>query len=372
VFTFSFLAVLSSCAQEATEEPDLEATAEAIAKTVVAEQLTEIAQAAATRTPTRTPTRGTPTTAATTSSQILPAATSFQASNTCLAASLVDESVPDNTVMGPGEGFQKTWTLQNTGTCTWTESFALVHNRGPILGAPARNGLTGSVAPGQSIVFALNMVAPSTPGTHTSFWELESTDGTRFGVGINGGIPFWVQIGTPGPTPTPRVKDTEAIARGSARANGTTGTAVLIGDNVNNLASQGFASIVLGNMPATTDVVSVLIDIDSGIQLNGDPFATLGCLRIYAHDYGALDGNDYTTGDPGIALWSYCSVAELQAGANRFGGEAAMAALEQALASGSGQFQIRLQFDNEHDGDNTQDSVQIGYIFMKIFWILPE
>ena len=44
----------------------------------------------------------------------------------CVKASLVSENPPDQTIMTPSQYFWKSWTLQNTGTCTWTTAFQLV------------------------------------------------------------------------------------------------------------------------------------------------------------------------------------------------------------------------------------------------------
>src|ERR1035441_2295370 len=35
-------------------------------------------------------------------------------------ASFVSETIPTNTVMAPGQTFTETWTVQNTGTTTWS------------------------------------------------------------------------------------------------------------------------------------------------------------------------------------------------------------------------------------------------------------
>ena len=37
-----------------------------------------------------------------------------------------DVTVPDGTVLSPGEHFRKVWRLRNTGTCTWNRSYKVV------------------------------------------------------------------------------------------------------------------------------------------------------------------------------------------------------------------------------------------------------
>src|SRR5690349_10157277 len=64
----------------------------------------------------------------------------------CAKASLVSENPPDQTVLTPGEYFWKTWTLQNTGTCTWTTAYQLVFWSGDRLGSSISYALPDDVA----------------------------------------------------------------------------------------------------------------------------------------------------------------------------------------------------------------------------------
>ena len=50
-------------------------------------------------------------------------------------ANLVGETIPDGTIMQPGETFQKTWRLKNNGTCTWNSSYKIVYWSGDLMGA---------------------------------------------------------------------------------------------------------------------------------------------------------------------------------------------------------------------------------------------
>lgn len=115
----------------------------------------------------------------------VPSATS---ASSCDAALFVaDVSIPDNTVMTPGEDFTKTWRLKNTGTCTWSTSYDVVFSSGNQMGAVSEQALTGSVAPGQTIDISVNMTAPATNGTYTGNWKLRNASGVGFTT-------FYVQI----------------------------------------------------------------------------------------------------------------------------------------------------------------------------------
>jgi hypothetical protein len=110
------------------------------------------------------------------------------------AAFVADVTVPDDTVMQPGQQFVKTWRLQNIGSCTWTANYAIVFAGGVNLGAPSQQSLGASVTPGQTVDISLAMTAPQSAGSYTSYYKLRSADGVVFGIGSNASSPFWVAI----------------------------------------------------------------------------------------------------------------------------------------------------------------------------------
>jgi hypothetical protein len=107
-----------------------------------------------------------------------PAATS---TSDCDNADFVtDVTIPDGTVLDPGESFTKTWRLKNAGTCSWTPSYAVVFSNGDSMSGPATQALTANVNPGQTVDISVNLNAPSTPGTYTSYWKLRNAAGVTF------------------------------------------------------------------------------------------------------------------------------------------------------------------------------------------------
>ncbi len=130
--------------------------------------------------------------------------------NQASPGSPIDVTVPDDTVMRPGQVFTKVWRVVNTGTCTWTPSYSLVWFSGARLGASAAYPLGREVRPGEAVDLAVDMVAPLAPGVYQSYWKLRAADGSLFGIGPGAGTPFWVRIvvvslRTPSPTPTPTI-----------------------------------------------------------------------------------------------------------------------------------------------------------------------
>jgi hypothetical protein len=116
-----------------------------------------------------------------------------------IATFVKDVTIPDDTILSPGISFTKTWRLQNTGTCTWTASYALVFINGDSMNAPAYVNLPGNVYPGDTVDLSVNLVAPSKKGQYRGNWKLRNASGVLFGIGAQAETPFWVEIDILGP-----------------------------------------------------------------------------------------------------------------------------------------------------------------------------
>lgn len=116
----------------------------------------------------------------------------------------IDVTVPDETVFEPGQYFSKTWRLVNAGTCSWNRNYAVVWFSGDNVGINREQLLGVKVKPGETVDVTVDMIAPQAPGIYQSNWKLRSSEGNLFGIGSNGGAPFWVRIVViPVDTPTP-------------------------------------------------------------------------------------------------------------------------------------------------------------------------
>ncbi|MGH2625805.1 MAG: NBR1-Ig-like domain-containing protein [Anaerolineales bacterium] len=119
-----------------------------------------------------------------------------------------DVTIRDNSRVGRGESFVKTWRLRNSGTCTWDERYLVAHIGGPLMSAPTSLPLAGPVRPGQEMDLSVPFLAPVGDGTYRSDWMILGPAGAFFGVGEEGDLPFYVQIVVgsgvpPSRTPTP-------------------------------------------------------------------------------------------------------------------------------------------------------------------------
>jgi hypothetical protein len=116
----------------------------------------------------------------------------------CDQAAFVSETIPDGTTFNQGQAFTKTWTLRNSGSCTWNANYHVVFFGGNAMGAPAAKQLTtGTVAPGESVTISLELQAPNVAGTHRGDFKLRNAGGIIFGTGAKDS-PFWVEISIPG------------------------------------------------------------------------------------------------------------------------------------------------------------------------------
>ncbi|MGD1994385.1 MAG: PA14 domain-containing protein, partial [Anaerolineae bacterium] len=193
-----------------------------------------------------------------------------------------DVTMPDNTRVLPGQSFVKTWRLRNSGTCTWTDDYALVFVEGHRMGGPTGVPLDGPVAPGETVDVSVSLTAPAGDGVYQGKWQLRNDEGQRFGLGNDGTGNFWVRIvvgATPTPTPRPsgwrgeyfddrNLTGAPTLVRDDAAVNFDWGTAA----PASSLPSEGFSvrwSQTL-SFPAGVYRFAVLADDGVRVWLDGE------------------------------------------------------------------------------------------------------
>ena len=178
--------LMSACGSSTRNQANIST---AVAQTVVAQNsLTEIAS------------RPSPTPVPSTQETVLPdvigtstPAPVVGAPGCTVSAKLAGENPPDGVLLKPDEYFWKTWSIENTGTCTWDSTYKLVYQSGDLLDGLISYPLTGSTAPGAIMETSIYLKSPSTTGTFTGYWGIQSPWNATFGVGP-GSDPFYVQI----------------------------------------------------------------------------------------------------------------------------------------------------------------------------------
>lgn len=95
-----------------------------------------------------------------------------------------DVTIPDGTVMKPGEDFIKTWAIKNTGSCTWDEGYTLVFIGGDRAIDPVDFEIkrkSDFVAPGAGVNMSIPLTAPLKEGKYQGTWKMRTDAGFYFG-----------------------------------------------------------------------------------------------------------------------------------------------------------------------------------------------
>ncbi len=222
-------------------EEDVNAIYTNAALTVEAQQLTLLAsQPTATVTPFATLTPFVTNTVL--ASATLPPLSAF-ATNTQAVSStggcdnsvyISDVTIPDKTVVTPGQALTKTWKVQNSGTCAWTTAYKITYVAGNAMGGTA-TAITQAVSPGQSVDISVAMVAPTAGGESAGTWRLTNDKAQPFGTALT--IVVTVSGGTTG-TPTKTVTPGGSAATSTITMTASPVTAPAAVTNIDGVANK--------------------------------------------------------------------------------------------------------------------------------------
>jgi hypothetical protein len=174
--------LLSACNAPATVTPTEGVSAIYTAAAQTIEAKAALATATSKPTDTAVPTKTATITATVEATKVPPTS---PAANFCdNSVFIADVTIPDNTVMAPGQVFEKTWTFQNTGTCTWTEGYTIIFSNGDLMNGNTRS-VGQTVAPQAQVNVTVKLTAPSAPGTYSGYWRLVNGKGAPFGQTVS-------------------------------------------------------------------------------------------------------------------------------------------------------------------------------------------
>ncbi|CAG0973017.1 hypothetical protein ANAEL_01286 [Anaerolineales bacterium] len=91
-------------------------------------------------------------------------------------------NLKSNKPVPPNGYFTMTFTLKNSGTCTWDSSYKIVFESGYRMAQLEKYPVIAegeTVPPGESITIHITMVAPPKTGGHQGIWQLISGNGTQ-------------------------------------------------------------------------------------------------------------------------------------------------------------------------------------------------
>lgn len=98
-------------------------------------------------------------------------------------AYIADISIPDGTLVTPGTVIDKTWEVENIGTCGWTAEYSLRHVGGSNLGAETPLPLYPARA-GTRALINIRFTVPAESGTIHSAWRAYGPDDLPFGDAV--------------------------------------------------------------------------------------------------------------------------------------------------------------------------------------------
>ncbi len=101
-----------------------------------------------------------------------------------------DVTIADGTNVPRGSKFTKTWQFKNTGTCTWT-GYTIAFVSGDRLDAPDTSPVP-QTASQKPVNVSVDLVAPTSDGVYTGYFELHNASGEPLDIGIFKN--FWVKI----------------------------------------------------------------------------------------------------------------------------------------------------------------------------------
>jgi len=116
-----------------------------------------------------------------------------------MAEFVKDVTIEDYSQVKPNEVFTKIWEVKNTGTCTWTTTYALVFTLGDRMSGISPKMLNQAVKPGETVDLSIDLVAPKQSNMYQGNWMLQDENGNQFGTGYAAKDFFWVSI-TVGPS----------------------------------------------------------------------------------------------------------------------------------------------------------------------------
>jgi hypothetical protein len=184
--------LLSACNLPSGNNEDLASTA--AAQTVQALLMSATPLSGAVYTPSFTPLPALPATLTPIPTPILTNTPLVTPTSNCNVAQFItDVTIPDGTVMPPGNVFTKKWRFKNIGSCTWT-GFSLVFDSGDAMNGPASKAIS-TVNPGQEIDLEVQLTAPATVGNYRGYWRITTSASVSVPI-VNGyqGKSFYVDI----------------------------------------------------------------------------------------------------------------------------------------------------------------------------------
>ncbi len=114
------------------------------------------------------------------------------------AAEYIHDDGLDGKTYPPNTAFMKTWTVKNTGTCTWDGSYLVYQISGEFMTQQPGYWLVPqgqTVEPGQTVDIVVGLTSPPMKGNYTSYWGIKNEAGEIIPIkGGSNGNSFYVDV----------------------------------------------------------------------------------------------------------------------------------------------------------------------------------
>lgn len=104
---------------------------------------------------------------------------------------LSDVTFPDGTMTLPRTRFDKTWFIQNSGSCVMTKQYKIVYVSGSEVSEAKEYPLFNAdriLKEGESAPISVPLTAPEAKGKYSTNWAIKSPDGRIYGAGPSGNV----------------------------------------------------------------------------------------------------------------------------------------------------------------------------------------
>ncbi len=135
---------------------------------------------------------------------VIPTASSSGCNNSIYVS---DVTIPDGTILAPGQAFIKTWQFQNTGTCAWSSNYLLTFSNGNTMSG-SESQIAQTVNTGNNANLSVSLIAPASAGTYTGYWRLADASGNVFGEFVY----VQIQVSADAETLTPTITSTAEVS----------------------------------------------------------------------------------------------------------------------------------------------------------------
>jgi hypothetical protein len=90
-----------------------------------------------------------------------------------------DVTIPDGSILDPGQEFVKTWEIRNAGNVPWKDRYLtrIGANHGPALVSSAARERIPNTNPGECVEVSVKLKAPEVATTTTGIWKMTFKDG---------------------------------------------------------------------------------------------------------------------------------------------------------------------------------------------------